>query len=172
MLRLEEANIKYIDELEKFYKEIIEKYANDKNQFAGCFGITKMKLDEWISLCNIRKDDNFKSYVPSTTYFCLNDKDELVGIIDLRHHINHPILSTVGGHCGYSVRPSFRGHGYAKVMLKLLLECAFKRNIKKILITCDDTNIASKKTILACGGVLENQIDDNGVLCDRFWINK
>jgi predicted acetyltransferase len=172
MLRLEEANIKYIDELEKFYKEIIEKDANDKNQFAGCYGITMMKLDEWISLCNIRKDDNFKLYVPSTTYFGLNDKDELVGIIELRNHINHPILSTVGGHCGYSVRPSFRGHGYAKVMLKLLLECAFKRNIKKILITCDDTNIASKKTILACGGVLENQIDDNGVLCDRFWINK
>ena len=57
-------------------------------------------------------------------------------------------------------------------MLKLLLECAFERNINNILITCDDTNIASKKTILACGGVLENQIDDNGVLFDRFWINK
>ena len=37
--------------------------------------------------------------------------DKIVGVIDLRHHINHPILGTWGGHCGYSVRPSERGKG-------------------------------------------------------------
>ena len=37
-------------------------------------------------------------------------QDEFVGSISLRHHIDHPMLSTVGGHVGYSVRPA---HGDA-----------------------------------------------------------
>ncbi len=38
--------------------------------------------------------------------------NRVVGAIDLRHHIDHPILGTWGGHCGYSVRPSERRKGY------------------------------------------------------------
>ena len=41
-------------------------------------------------------------------------------IIELLDHINHPILRTWGGHSGYTVRPSERGHGYAKEMLRQL----------------------------------------------------
>ena len=50
--------------------------------------------------------------------------NKIVGIIDFRHHINHPILGTWGGHCGYSVRPSERGKGYAKEMLRLNIQNA------------------------------------------------
>lgn len=56
-------------------------------------------------------------------------------MIDLHHHINHPILGTWGGHCGYSVRPSERGKGYAKEMLRLNIKNAKVIGIEKLLVT-------------------------------------
>ena len=46
---------------------------------------------------------------------CVTLDNKIVGMIDLRHHINHPILSVWGGHIGYSVRPTERRKGYAKI---------------------------------------------------------
>ena len=94
----------------------------------------------------------------------------IVGLIDLRHHINHPILGTWGGHSGYSVRPSERGHGYAKEMLRQLLPKAGALGIQKFLITCKVGNLASEKTILANGGVFDKIVDGNGEEIKRFWI--
>ena len=98
--------------------------------------------------------------MPSTTYFAIREQDKkLVGVIDLRHHINHPILGTWGGHSGYSVRPSERGNGYAKEMLRLnISKCKKKKEYKKMLMTCDERNIASERTIISNGGVFEKNI--------------
>ena len=91
-------------------------------------------------------------------------------MIDLRHHINHPILGTWGGHCGYSVRPSERGKGYAKEMLRLNLQNAKAKGIEKLLVTCNVENEASERTILANGGVFEKTIDVDGDKMKRYWI--
>lgn len=105
-------------------------------------------------------------------YLAIRKEDNrLVGIIDLRHHINHPILGTWGGHCGYSVRPSERGKGYASEMLRLNIQKAGAMGIDKLLVTCDTTNLASEKTILANGGVFESVIDVDGCPMKRYWIS-
>ena len=110
--------------------------------------------------------------VPSTTYFAIGkDDDRLVGVIDLRHHINHLVLGTWGGHCGYSVRPSERRNGYAKEMLRLNIQNAREMGIEKLLVTCEETNIASEKTILANGGVFEKTIEADGSIMKRYWID-
>ena len=96
--------------------------------------------------------------------------DKIVGVIDLRHHINHPILGTWGGHCGYSVRPSERGKGYAKEILRLNMQNVKELGIEKLLVTCDVNNKASEKTILANGGIYENTIDVDGSQMKRYWI--
>jgi predicted acetyltransferase len=39
------------------------------------------------------------------------------------------------------------------------------------LITCNADNVASKKTILACGGVEDTPtIEEDGTVIKRFWI--
>lgn len=172
-----EPQIKYADDIWEFRREILEYDANNEDQFAGCMSLDVCKsAEEWIKICNIRKGEEtcveVGATVPSHTYLAVRKTDnKVIGIIDLRHHINHPVLGTWGGHCGYSVRPSERGKGYAKEMLRLNTRNAQKFGISKLLITCDAKNIASEKTILANGGVFEKTIDVDGCTMKRYWIS-
>ena len=60
-------------------------------------------------------------------------------------------------------------------MLKLMLEKCKKSDKDKVLLTCDKENIASAKTIISNGGILENEVTDkvnltkSGVI-QRYWI--
>ena len=177
MIFLTEANDQYTDELQKFKEEVLIADKDNENQFAGCMGLRNCATaKEWIDICKLRKDaktcDQIGAKVPSTTYFAIRESDhKLVGVIDLRHHINHPILGSWGGHCGYSVRPSERGKGYAAEMLRLNVINAGKMGIEKMLVVCDEDNATSEKTILANRGKLENIIEVDGCRMKRFWID-
>jgi predicted acetyltransferase len=176
-IELIEPNIRYADDIWAFRDEILKYDADDENRFAGCGRLDKCKSpEEWISVCEMRKSERTceqtGANVPSNMYLAVRKSDNvIVGIIDLRHHINHPILGTWGGHCGYTVRPSERGKGYAKEMLHLNIKNAKMLGIDKLLITCDTTNIASEKTIIANGGIYDKTIDIDGCKIKRYWIN-
>ena len=71
---------------------------------------------------------------------------------------------------GYSVRPSERGQGYAKEMLRQDLEICRAFGLDKVLVTCARDNIASEKTILANGGVYEREVLVDGIYIKRYWI--
>lgn len=177
IIKLKDPCPEYADEIWAFRAEILEKDVDNEDQFAGCMSLDScISADEWIHICELRKSEEtcreVGTEVPSNTYLAIRQSDNrLVGIIDLRHHINHPILGTWGGHCGYSVRPSERGKGYAKEMLRLNVKNAKKRGIEKMLVTCDSDNTASEKTILANSGVFENTINVDGTEMKRYWIN-
>lgn len=67
--------------------------------------------------------------------------------------------------------PSERRRGYAKMQLALALSIAHAMGLQKVLITCADTNIGSAKTIENAGGVLENKVEEDGVLMRRYWVS-
>ncbi|PGH22488.1 GNAT family N-acetyltransferase [Fusobacterium polymorphum] len=90
-------------------------------------------------------------------------------MIDIRHYLNNS-LKQFGGNIGYSVRKSESNKGYAKQMLKLALEKCKDLKMKKVLITCDEDNIASKKVILSAGAKLEDIRSINDKNKKRFWI--
>ena len=171
-----EATPEYAEQVWQFRQEIFDCDKDSESPFAGCLSLDEAaSAEEWIRLCQLRRSETtYKQTgvdVPSTTYFAVHKNDNwLVGIIDLRHHINHPILGTWGGHCGYTVRPSERGNGFAKEMLRLNLSNAKELGIEKILITCHSDNAASEKTIIANGGIYEKMIVVDGIEIKRYWV--
>lgn len=175
IIELKAPSHEYAADIWQFRQEILEKDAGSKDQFAGCGGLENCtSAEEWIERTKLgESDENCEDgKVPSHMYLAVRKEDNrIVGLIDLRHHIDHPVLGTWGGHSGYSVRPSERGHGYAKEMLRQLLPKAGALGIRKFLITCKVGNLASEKTILANGGVFEGIVDGNGEKIKRFWIS-
>lgn len=102
--------------------------------------------------------------VPSSNRWVLRD-GHVVGTIAVRHALT-PSLLVEGGHIGYAVSPRFRRQGVARAALRLGLRLAASRGIERALVTCDVDNVASARTIAACGGVLEDERD--GIL--RHWV--
>lgn len=107
--------------------------------------------------------------VPSTLYFMVNNDDKIVGAVEVRHALNEK-LTNVGGHVGYGIRPSERGNGYSTLILKMILNKFREMDFEKILVTCDESNIASTKAIEKNNGKLENVIEYENELIRRYWI--
>ncbi len=175
-IKLVPPQIKYADDIWAFRQEILDFDEDNEDKFAGCMSLDSCKSpEEWIKICEKRKSvitcEQVGTPVPSNMYLAIRVSDDrIAGIIDLRHHIDHAILGTWGGHCGYSVRPSERGKGYAKEMLRLNIENAREIGIERMLVTCSNKNMASEKIIFRNGGVYENSICVGDRLIKRFWI--
>jgi len=104
--------------------------------------------------------------------FWLMEGEEYIGKLTLRTQINEQFLHA-GGHIGYDIRPSKRRQGYGTELLRLGLEKARERGLERVLLTCDETNIGSRKLIEANGGQLENAVvvEDSPVKKLRYWID-
>lgn len=108
-------------------------------------------------------------FVPQYFYFLVDSQDHILGAITIRVRLNEYLLLS-GGHIGYGIRPSERRKGCATVMLALALQKCRAMGLQKVLVTCDKENVGSAKTIQKNGGVLENEIRDDGIVVQRYWI--
>ncbi|GCE05731.1 GNAT family N-acetyltransferase [Dictyobacter aurantiacus] len=116
-------------------------------------------------------------FVPDTRYWLIEGDEErgegvYVGNLTVRHELNELLLK-VGGHIGYQIRPSWRRQGYGREILRLGLQKARALGITRALVTCDETNIASKKVIEYNGGRFENAVSVEGSTVKklRYWID-
>lgn len=102
--------------------------------------------------------------VPTTIYWYVSGQHYL-GTLVLRHRLT-PRLAEAGGHIGYHVVTPWQRRGHATRMLAAgLVECR-RLGLDRVLLTCDPDNEASRRVILANGGVP----DGRGRGEDRFWI--
>lgn len=133
--------------------------------------------------------------VPGSTYFCLDvDRNIFVGAVNIRHFSDNALLVdgeyiedrkhigdgghigdcknvVDGGHIGDGVRPSERRRGIATQMIGLALEKCKELGIRKVLMVCDKDNISSAKSIRNNGGVLESEMDMDGEIVQKYWID-
>lgn len=161
----------------KNYKAEIMEYQDEfiknNDSMDGTSGLASAKtFEEWHQnvILSSNEETVSKEFVPATSYLAISTNDErLIGMIQIRHRLND-FLFNYGGHIGYSVRKSERKKGYATEMLSLALKECEKLGIKKVLLTCNKENIASAKTIVKNGGVLENEVSQENQITQRYWI--
>ncbi|ALL23335.1 GNAT family N-acetyltransferase [Bacillus tropicus] len=129
-------------------------------------------LDEWFEKVSIQEvGENLQGNRVPSSQFLSFEKGELIGFVNIRHRLNEELLRE-SGHIGYSVHPDKRRQGYATKQLKLALGEAQKLGLKKVLITCDKSNVGSAKTIQKVGGVLEDEVASSHTseIVQRYWI--
>ncbi len=171
-LKLVSPTMEYKEQVMNYRKVFLE----NNESFDGCAGLEECNTyEEWIDFDNRLSKKYGKEYSPSTVYLAVRCSDnKLIGIIDFRHKLSE-FLFKYGGNIGYSVLPEERRKGYAKEMLRLILEYCKDHGLSKVLITCDKENIGSYKTIQYNGGILENEVIDDvnlsksGII-QRYWI--
>jgi predicted acetyltransferase len=95
-------------------------------------------------------------WVPWTEFWLIKG-NKILGTSSLRHQLT-PALEVFGGHIGYVIRPSQRRKGYGTEILRLTLQKAAGLQFPRVIITCDDVNIASARIIEVNGGRLKDII--------------
>jgi predicted acetyltransferase len=109
---------------------------------------------------------------PSSFLFAFDD-GRIVGRASIRHALT-ALLGKVAGHIGYAVLPEFRNRGYATQILQASVRFAHDElGLGRVLVTCDDDNIASIRVIEKCGGILADTYQDATLRRPklRYWID-
>ncbi len=129
--------------------------------------------EEWLLFKNNLRKMPCKGYVKGETFYLIRKNDnKIIGMIDLRYELND-YLRQFGGHVGYSIRPSERKKGYNKINLYLALKKYKEKAIKEIMISCNDSNLGSRKTIESFAGqFVRNEIDkEENSLINIYYVN-
>ncbi|MGL5295974.1 MAG: GNAT family N-acetyltransferase [Culicoidibacterales bacterium] len=110
--------------------------------------------DIYLLLRQTQEGNDEKLWVPAYHFaICRNEDNQIVGRCDVR--IGHNKNTYYGGNIGYEVFTKYRGNHYASQACVLLFELAKQHDLTEVVITCDETNIASQKTCQNAGCVFE-----------------
>jgi predicted acetyltransferase len=110
-------------------------------------------------------------FVAHSTFWLVRDRTEVVGVSNIRHSLT-PALRREGGCIGYGIRPTFRRQGLGVAILRQSLRRAAELGLSRVLVTCGIQNVASARTIMRNGGVLESEeyLADRDEIVQRYWI--
>ncbi len=170
-LRLIKGDLKY----QKQIVEMLDEWTEYNNTYdtnhspAAIFQNDYHDFENYIN--NLDYLEPNKGLVPQSTFFCLDDvRNIIVGAVNIRHYLNDFLLQ-YGGHIGDGIRPSERRKGYATQMINLSLDECRKLGIERVLITCNRDNIGSARSIENNGGIFENEVENDGEVLRRYWID-
>ncbi len=156
-------------EIEAFKRECIA--AN--SSMDGTSTLCNVSAAEWIAYNREMEHCTEPGYVSALQYGLFESgSGRLLGLLQIRLELKGYLVD-FGGHIGYCVRPAERRKGYAKQMLMQALPICREQGIPRVLVTCLESNLASAKTIEACGGEFEKTVfDDRNYLANmkRYWI--
>lgn len=109
--------------------------------------------------------------VPETVVWMVKDED-YIGTVDIRHRLNWH-LEKHGGHVYFVVRPSWRGKGYGKKILRKAIPIINYLGIDRALITLDPANETAIHIVESCGGVFEDTLPATECFParSRYWLD-
>lgn len=131
---------------------------DDHTVYSGLRDLATDELESWMERLIADARDGSprpEGFVPATNLWWVDDTRYL-GRVQIRHRLN-PWLRDFGGHIGYYVVASARRRGHATAMLAAALPVASTLGLECALLTCDPTNVASRRTIEANGGLFADQ---------------
>lgn len=174
MIKLIRPTLEYGDAIMELRREFLEEDPDEDIHGAGNLRECG-NAEEWIQYVEkMRQRETCpEDLVDSDIYLAQREEDKrIVGIAELRHHIDHPVLRLWGGHIGYCVRPLERRKGYAGIILSQVLEICKMYGINEVLLTCREDNLASERTIRGGGGIYEKTVWAEPLKANmkRFWI--
>lgn len=148
--------------------EMLQEIPKDENGFENSvnglsFDEYKLWLERSVDMSNAV---GLESWMAPQTTFWLFIEGVPIGYGKVRHYLTDK-LKVEGGHVGYAIRPSQRGKGYGKLLLKLLLAEANKLDIESVLVTVKNENKPSIQVALANSGVID-KVDE---VRHYIWLN-
>jgi len=90
--------------------------------------------------------------IPPYYYYDIYDADGPAGKISVR--IGDNAHSYYNGHIGYEIDAAHRGRRYALRACRLVLSVVRAHGMRRIYLTCGESNIASRRTIEGLGAAL------------------
>ncbi|MGL5652312.1 MAG: GNAT family N-acetyltransferase [Paraclostridium sp.] len=114
---------------------------------------------------NAKGFDLPKGYIPSSTFWLVNEANKVLGVVRIRHQ-----AIPLHGHIGYDIAPQYRGNGYGNKILELALPLANQLGINQVILNCESNNIRSQKVIQSNNGVLFKTIVEDGRVYNQFII--
>lgn len=172
-LYLAQPTMAYEDQLLAYKRETLA-MEPDMNGVGGLGAYDR--VEDWLQFLKLKSHSATcpAPFVPDSTFMCIRRRDDrLVGMVNIRHELNDWLLH-YAGHIGYSIRPDERGKGYAKEQLRLALDVCRGMGLARVLLTCDESNLRSRRVIQACGGLYEDSRIKPGAEDEplrRYWIN-
>jgi Predicted acetyltransferase len=168
MIRFIRPTEEHKEEALAFKQEFLD---NGEHTINGSELLDQMNsYEDWLKSVtdNISEETVNPDWVVTDTFFALDEKDSIVGIIDFRHELNGFLIDF--GNTGYSVRPSERRKGYATEMLHQLLDVARNSGLNSLQLSVERSNEPSVKTIVKNGGVYERSFEFQGEEADVYRI--
>lgn len=158
----------------------VREFGHDRRDGSGDwqipdFGPDRATFAALLELCRTEADLTSslpEGHVHCDYYWIVNEADDaggpdMLGFMAVRHSIDTEFLRTLGGHIGYSIRPSHRRQGHAARALGLALDRAREVGLDRVLLTCDHDNLGSARVIEGAGGALDGVPGGNR----RYWIS-
>ncbi len=158
---------------EAAFKEGLKLFSDMESEWYSFVWHEGMTFEDHLKIldCRYRGEGLRPGNVPDSMLYAFYE-GKIVGRSSIRHELNDLLIKT-GGNIGYAVATTYRKRGFATEILKQSLNyCRDVLNLEQVLITCDDDNIASAKTIEKNGGLLENKVfsESENKLKRRYWI--
>lgn len=112
----------------------------------------------------------------SQTYYVMFDEKEEISALGFMRFPLEADTENDGGNLICEVPPTKRGRGHGSVCLSLLLFEAVRAGLRRVFVTCPESDLAARRVIEKNRGVLldvtpSTRADRKGLAIARYWIS-